>query len=403
MAQLREEAVAKSKANREETINKRRGSIGGSTPVPSSGASTVHKGLTPVSSRRGSTGGIRCADVPSVVDPASAPGGTASVEEILSEEEQEPDKMPGSGKKKRHASASKPMVEDSSDGVDKDLKAFLIAMKDDINKATNAAVDRIDRRIDENAKQIGEIKQDMERRDAGISARISTEVRQEVAKLSGLLKGKSPALEPSEGVRNRRDRAYNHCRRSLKIWPIRGENMEDEVKNFMANKLNFDQRKIESLGAIEVVVAPGRLAKDKGEVLATFETKEDRDTVEAGGVNLAGQREAGMSIHVPGHLMDNLIALNGIGYSIKTKNAGVKRAVKFDDIIQDVYLDICINGNWRRITPKEARSVMEKIPATTSGATGGLSLSLEDLSNLVQGEAVAGLTAVVVPEEEGEQ
>ena len=401
VAQLREEAAANSRAKREEAINRRRGSIGGPpTPV------TTPRSLL---ERRGSTGGLPHTNV---LPGANTSGGAESISatgpavlevEILSDEEEEhSDGMPGSSKKKRHASA-RPMEEEASgEGVDKDLKAFLIAMKDDINKSTNAAVDRIDKRIDDNARQIGEIKQDLERRDTETSAKISSEVRQEVAKLGNLLNTKSPRNESMSGSNNRRDRAYNHCRRSLKMWPVRGENLEDEVRNFMATRLKFSQGKIDSLGSIDVAAAPGRLARDKGEILATFETKEDRDTVKAGGANLAGEKEVGMAIHVPGHLMDNLIALNGIGYSIKMKNKGVKRSVKFDDVKRDIYMDIGINGQWRRITPKEAREVMEKVPAA-AGASSGLSLTMEDLSNLVQGEAVAGLTAVVVADDREEE
>ena len=399
VAQLREEAAAKSKASREEAVNRRRGSIGGLAPP-------VAPGTQRPTPRRGSTGGLQ--PTAAEPDPATAGGdsaapleATVSEVEILSDQDEYIDDMPGSNKKKRHASA-KPMEEDvAGEGVDKDLKAFLIAMKDDINKSTNAAVDRIDKRIDDNARQIGEIKHVLEKRDAEISTRISTEVRQEVAKLGNLLKSKSPGTDLSEGTRTRRERAYNHCRRTLKIWPVRGEDLEDEVRNFMASKLRFSQSKIDSLGAIEVTAAPGRAAREKNEVLATFETKEDRDAVKAGGVSLAGERDTGMSIHVPGHLMDNLIALNGVGYNIKKNNTGVKRSVKFDDVKQDIYLDIGINGKWKRITPKEAKAVMERVPAA-AGASGGLSLSIDDLSNLVQGEAVAGLTAVVVPEESRE-
>ena len=408
VAQLREEAAAKSKASREETISRRRGSIGG---LAQDAASRLGRtGLSAGTARRGSTGGTS-APVAGPVGPyGDERAGTSTVESdceeiILTDDEgQDTGSMPGSNKKKRHASTAKPMEEESSgEGVDKDLKAFLIAMKDDINKSTNAAVDRIDKRIDENARQISELKQNMERRDVEISSKISTEVRQEVAKLGSMLKTKAPDADLSEGVRSRRDRAFNHCRRTLKIWPIKGESLEDDVRNFMANKLKFNQAKIDALGAIAVSPAPGRAAREKGEVLATFETREDRDVVKAGGVNLAGEKEVGMSIHVPGHLMDNLIALNGIGYNIKLKNAGVKRSVKFDDTKQDIYLDICINGTWKRITPMEAKSVMEKLPAGTSGAMGGSSLSLDELSNLVQGEPVAGLTAVVVPGEEEEE
>lgn len=66
-------------------------------------------------------------------------------------------------------------------------------------------------------------------------------------------------------------------------------------------------------------------------MLVTFVLKDERDFVKAAGIQLAGQNQCGMTIHVPGHLMDNLIALNGVGYSIKTRNEGVKNAIKFNN------------------------------------------------------------------------
>ena len=396
-AQVREEALRKIKEDREKRtpLADRRRSLPANRPVNTGdvnkepGKSGSGAGLDTESAQKQANGSEDKLDEESEV-------------EILSGEES--GEMPGSNKKKRHAS-NRPGESSgaSGDGVDKDLKAFLTAMKDDINRSTKEAVDRIDKRIDENAKHIGEIKQDIERRDASIAAKITATVREEVAKLGTPATATSRSGdELSTGARTRRERAYNRCRRTLKIWPISGDNLEDEVRNFLANMLKFDQAKIDLLGAIDVVVAPGRQAKEKGEVLAVFETKEDRDTVKAGGIALAGEKQVGMSIHVPGHLMDNFAALNGVAYSIKMKHTGVKRAVKFDDIKQDVYLDICINGSWKRVTPTKARTVMEKMPATMNSMSGA-SLSLDDLSNLVQGEVVGGLTAVVVPDDNVDQ
>ena len=330
---------------------------------------------------------------------ATSPGNTASQAaknipevEILSDSDDK--NMPGSNKKKRHASSAKPDEAAQGDGVDKDLKAFLIAMKEDINRTTNAAVDKIDRRIDENSKQIAELKQGAQRRDAELDSIIASKVRQEVAKIGEKVTGTDSKLA------NKRETSYNLCRRTLKMWPIRSDDKVDEIRSFLANQLGFDTERIRALGDIELGRAPGKKAQERGEILAVFETKEDRDAVKAGGINLAGKKDVGMSVHVPGHLMDNLVALNGVGFLIKNKHNGVKRAIKFDDQRQDIYLDICINNNWRRITPAEARTAMEKNPQM-SNTTGNL--SLDDLTNLIQGEAVEGLTAVVLPGDDEEE
>ena len=305
------------------------------------------------------------------------------------------EEMPGSNKKKRHASSAKPDESASSDGVDSGLKAFLNAMKEDINRATSAAVDRIDKRIDENAREIGDLKKAIGRQEAELGAKIATQVRTEIAKMDMPSQlGSSRAPGP---LNDRREKAYHHCRRTLKIWPISGEDMQDEVKNFLSNQLGFDQRKIDSIGTLEISRVPGKRATERNEVLVTFESFVERDQVKAGGVNLAGKNDVGMSIHVPGHLLEGLFALNAVGYSIKAKHNGVKRAVKFDDQLMDIYMDICINGQWKRITPAEAKQAMKKVPSSTTGAG---SLSADDLASLVQGEAVAGLTAVILPADE---
>ena len=113
------------------------------------------------------------------------------------------------------------------------------------------------------------------------------------------------------------------------------------------------------------------------------------------GFNLADDKGAGMSIHVPGHLLDNYYALSSIGYNIRQNQEGVKRAVKFDAVKQDIYLDIYIGGKWKRIFPKEAKNALEAAPGNADAAS--RSILAEDLISLVKGETVPGLTTVVVP------
>lgn len=209
----------------------------------------------------------------------------------------------------------------------------------------------------------------------------------------------SAALQPiSATQQSRREAAYNLCRRSLKAWPVGGEDLSDAFLVFLHDKLRLSDASIAALGKIEVSRRPGRVAEQKLEVLATFESREDRDAVKAAGPNLAGQENVGMLIHVPGHLLDNLHALNSVGYSIKQKNQGVRRSVKFDDENQDIYMDIKINDSWRRITPAEARQVANTIPKAPG--RGSRNLSVEDLSALVQGEAVEGINVVEIPDNE---
>ena len=390
VAQLREEAAAKSKANREEAINRRRGSIGGQGTTRTSAAST--EAATPDSrgspttsaaapnktllSRRGSTGGI----LSNIATPA--PG------ENDGQRGQEQE-MPGSAKKKRNGSGAKQGEGEDGEGVDPALLRFLTSMKNDLMNSTKEAVTRIESKLERHENSIANLERRVERSENEMAARIASEVAKQCTV------GASTAPGPPAGKGSKHEAAYHFCRRSLKLWPVVGEELEDAVKTFLKTKLGMTDGRIRALGAIEVSAVAGRAARERKEVLATFETKEDRDSVKANGVNLAGQREVGMSIHVPGHLMDSMVALNGLGYSIKQKKPDTKRAVKFDDARQDLYLDICIDGIWKRIGPKEARQVLKEVPA--SGAT-SLSITVAELTNIIKDKTEES-NVVVIPDD----
>ena len=362
VAQLREEAAAKSKASREEAVRKRRGSIGG--PDLEELASTATKNNKKIAAqRRGSTGGI--------TPPPSAPG-TPGPTASGSERREDATTMPGSGKKKRNTSGQ---GGDGGEGVDPALLKFLTTMKQDLMESTREAVGRIETKLERHESSIAALERRVDEGEKNLAARISSEVAKQCTKAG-------PTIP--QGTPTKREAAYHFCRRSLKLWPIEGPQIEDAVRNFLKVKLKLSDARIRAIGTIEASELPGRLAKERREILATFETREDRDSIKACGINLAGQREVGMSIHVPGHLMDNLIALNGVGYSIKQKNSDVKRSVKFDDQKQDLYLDICIGGRWRRISPSEAKQALKDVP--TASTVSGASITVEELTDLIKGK-----------------
>ena len=150
------------------------------------------------------------------------------------------------------------------------------------------------------------------------------------------------------------------------------------------------------MGQIEIKQSAGKIAINRKEILATFDSVDDRDYIKSLGFKLAAEKESGMSIYVPGHLLDNLYALNSVGFNIKRSQEGVKRSVKFDDSSHDIYLDICIGGNWRRILPHDAKAALKAAPGALS-ASNSHGIAADDLISLVKGDAVPGLTAVLVP------
>ena len=366
VAQLREEAAAKSRASRDEAINKRRGSICASpTTEPSS------------SRRRGSTGGLPTGPANSSQDPGSG------------------DSMPNSGKKNRRESGGR--TDGENTGIDPALRDFLNAMKQDIVQSNRETLVRMEERLDKNEGSIAALEQKVDNAVSNIGVQIAAEVKKQCTPALAAL-GSAKAMATSGGPgSSRRDEAYQRCRRSLKIWPIEGDDLEDSVRVFFRNRLKMTDERIQAIGSIAVATLPNKLARERKEVVATFDNREDRDFIKAQGGNLAGQREAGMSLHMPGHLLDNLAALNGLAYAIKLKNPGLKRAVKFDDSLQDVYLDMSIAGNWRKVTPAQAKLALKDSPSTVTEA-GALDASV--LTDLLRGRDVPGITVAVVPEDE---
>lgn len=378
VAQVREEAVAKAKADRDARqaalFNKNR------------------RSSLPLASTRTAAASPQLQDNPEPSTSDSCPKPDASEP---GSPNQDASDMPGSSKKKRAPSGAAGQTPDdaNSDGIDPNLKAFLLSMKKDLIDSTNDAVGNLSRKVDENAAAITSLQREILEKEASIQTRIAAQVEEAISKISA----PTPSTHSPPAVRGRRDAAYHHSRRSLKMWPISGDDLEDSVKVFLKTLLKFTDDRISALGSIAVGLPTSKAAKERQEVVATFESKEDRDTVKAAGVHLAGEKQAGMAIHVPGHLLDNLHALNSVAFSIKSNNAGVRRSVKYDDLLQDLFLDIFIGGKWKKITPSEAKAVLKTMP---TGGSNSRTLSSKELSDLVMGEAVEGLTVITIPPDE---
>ena len=270
----------------------------------------------------------------------------------------------------------------TADGIHPNLKKLLLSIKDDINQSIAEAMDKLNKRIEETEKGLANLREHVNQGEAALERRISFKIE------SALEKFKNERLSAASGkevLLDKREEAYHKCRRSLRVWPVKGNNLRDAFKVFLKAKLKLSDKKIKSLDGLDILQAMGKRARDRGEVLVCFETKEDRDSVKAMGINLAGQKDAGMAIHVPEHLLDNLLALNAVGYKIKANNGeGIKHSVKFDDCQMDIYLDILISGDWKKVAPFEAKQVLKKILPMPCVSR---KLAIPDLTNLVKGKS----------------
>ena len=110
---------------------------------------------------------------------------------------------------------------------------------------------------------------------------------------------------------NKKEEAYWHCRRALRLQPVGKEDIIREVKQYMVEHLKLTDDFVESLGHMKATRVPaGPSAKIKGEVSVSFQSTEARDAVKGSARNLAGKgQDFRVRLEVPNHLKSSLSAL----------------------------------------------------------------------------------------------
>lgn len=266
----------------------------------------------------------------------------------------------------------------------------------------NARVDRVDRllqsnieRIDNNAKSVREMEGKLERIEKNVVSRLESnekEIRQRDRELEqkvedmfkkkeaetleqikmtvadAMKKSPPPQRQPESVVIQERNRdTYDIHRRSLRFWPVRGDDLQKALMTFLREKMKLGDLAIHEIGPVSVQKLAGAAERKRGKILATFQDKETRDMVKASAVNLAGSSDAGTRLQVPGYLMDNFRALEAVGYSMKKIDKNTKRSIKFDDCNLDLVMDVKVGDDWMRINATEARAVCRENPDLRAG------------------------------------
>ena len=213
------------------------------------------------------------------------------------------------------------------------LTAMIGGVKEDIGRAEVRTVAKIDEKVDDLAGKLGARMSRAEADLAKVSADLDTARKQLEAvqataterekALPGIVESivasKLDSAEPKPGRRHRplplehqgasaaskpaNDDKYWHARKSLRLWPVVGENLKEAVQSFLQNKLlcppgrltadDFEARRLYS---------PPDLAA-QSQVLVTFASVGLRDEVKSMSRNLSGtDRATGVQIEPPDHL-----------------------------------------------------------------------------------------------------
>ena len=174
---------------------------------------------------------------------------------------------------------------------------------------------------------------------------------------------------------------YLEARRSLRLWPVTGEDVLAGVRTFLTEKLlcPADQVCLDGCTARRINTAGDAAVKDQ--VVVVFSSIAMRDEVKSLGKNLKGNdRSVGMQMEPPDHLRGQYQSFQKLAYQLKKKNPGLRRNVKFMDSEMCLTMDVCLSpaSGWKSVEYVDAKSILGKARVRTE------SFSLQELENLVE-------------------
>ena len=168
------------------------------------------------------------------------------------------------------------------------------------------------------------------------------------------------------GPSNAKHTHYLKARRSLRIWPFKGdgEDLRIELQRFLTHKLRLGEDVLSDTRDCSIrKISTGHKKQGNivNEVTVEFPTIELRNVVRAAAYNLAGHPEAGIRLKIPHHLMANFKALNAAAYKLKSCYSGCKRNIKYDDELCDLVLDCKTDeeSSWKKIRPIQAKEFLK--------------------------------------------
>ena len=258
----------------------------------------------------------------------------------------------------------------SENDRDASMKKLLL----DMESRLGAKMDNVDLQVKANSLEIQNMKTsfrtELDERDKQLKKDLSKELekqrkqtREEIDRAIAGIQGPITTTR----LTSSQEEEYRTCRRSLRLFPIKGPNYAANVRTFLMTELKIPSETVVDMGNMEVKGSTDPLHKIPDEVLVVFKSRTARDLVKAAGASLAGRTGVGLRIHIPGFLKSNFNVLQGLAYNMKQSDAEIRRSIKFDDCKMDLFLDVRIDGTWRRITPEKAKEVVINDPDINIG------------------------------------
>ena len=269
-----------------------------------------------------------------------------------------------------------------SDSIRDELVGKLEANDQAVSELQLAVTD-VTLSVDQNQRAIHEVRAEVERREIELPDKVRAIVNEALDRPSRSMpgpgirarplrraSGSANAAEPPEepgDVDNRKEKAYDLARRSLKLWPVSREgSLAERTVEFLVNELRLDQQHASNLRLTVRRVGgaagrePSRQTAVKDEVLVSFETVRERDDVRSFAKNLE-RKGRGLRREIPDHLWPSFRVLQQLAYELKKKNPSLKRNILFDDDRRDLKMDISTDSTtWRTVLPADARKSLQR-------------------------------------------
>ena len=109
-----------------------------------------------------------------------------------------------------------------------------------------------------------------------------------------------PSIPFTSSFTNPKEAKYWACRKSLRMWPVAGQEMKKAVGIFLKQKLKLENSFLASMGELSVATVPfTSRSKIKEEVIVSFASIEVRDIVRHAARELGGDPASGIRLEIP--------------------------------------------------------------------------------------------------------
>ena len=274
------------------------------------------------------------------------------------------------------------MIKASSETVRSDiasLEASTSTKIDDLSSKLSSRLSKAEKDLSQLGTQIAASREEVERLktqidrheasvpslvEAAVTARLATAPN--TSTIGRRPRQIPPGFAPGDGNRLSaavREERYWEARRSLRLWPVTGEDLRQGVADFLMGKLRCPPGRVDlaELEVERVLARPDAPAQDQ--VVVKFPSVRLRDEIKSLGKNLGGHdRSVGMQLEPPDFLRSHYQAFQRLAFQLKRKSPSLRRNIKFSDLDLSLTMDILTQpgGEWRTVLYEDAKATLKK-------------------------------------------